>query len=56
MTCDDELGDTVSNGDTASDADASYESGWHDGVDYGYRLAVREVTCPTCGGSMSDAQ
>lgn len=28
---------------TASPDDVAYECGWHDGVDYGYRLALHEV-------------
>lgn len=40
----DDLGDT-----TASPDDVAYECGWHDGVDYGYRLARRELGLPEHG-------
>jgi len=33
---------------TASPDDVAYECGWHDGVDYGYRLARCEP-CEACG-------
>lgn len=36
---------------TAED-EAAYECGWHDGCDYGYRLAEKELTCPRCAGRM----
>jgi hypothetical protein len=35
---DDELGNI-----TASPDDVAYECGWHDGCDYGYRLALQEL-------------
>ena len=28
---------------TASPEDVAYECGWHDGVEYGYQLALREL-------------
>jgi hypothetical protein len=40
---------------TASPDDASYECGWHDGTDYGHRLAERELICPQCGARYTDA-
>ena len=40
---------------TASANDAAYESGWHNGTDYGYRLAERELICPRCGTGIADA-
>jgi hypothetical protein len=46
---DDDLGNV-----TASEDDVAYECGWHDGTDYGYRLAKSEP-CPHCGRTASDA-
>jgi hypothetical protein len=44
---DDDLGNV-----TASPEDVAYECGWHDGVDYGYRLAERELRCPKCDAQL----
>lgn len=41
--CDDELDDDELGNVTADPSDVAYECGWHDGVDYGYRLAVAEL-------------
>jgi hypothetical protein len=45
---DDDLPDDDLNNVSASPDDVSYECGWHDGTDYGYRLAAGEP-CPHCG-------
>ena len=37
------MSDTESSGEVASPEDLAYEAGWHDGVDYGYRLARSEL-------------
>ena len=46
---DDDLGNAV-----ASPSDAAYECGWHDGCDYGYRLARRELDVPDAGSHAMD--
>lgn len=47
------MNDDDLNNVTASPDDVAYECGWHDGIDYGYRLARSELaTCPVCGADL----
>lgn len=49
------MSDDDLNNVTATPEDVAYESGWHDGCDYGYRLAQRELVCSRCGEAITSS-